>query len=48
MSFLPSPSFHPLPALGGVRPRLRLDAHRVLAHALRLGAGRDCRTDYFE
>ena len=44
----PSHLSHYLPAAGGDRPRLRVDAHRVSAHALRLGAGRHRRTDYPE
>ena len=44
----PSHSSHYLPAAGGDRPRLRVDAHRASAHALRLGAGRHCRTDHIE
>ena len=36
----PSHPSHYLPAAGGDRPRLRVDAHRASAHALRLGAGR--------
>lgn len=41
------PSYY-LPAAGGDRPRLRVDAHRVSAHALRLGARRHRRADYPE
>ena len=45
---LPSPPIHPLSALAGDRTRLRVDAHRVSAHALRLGTGRHRRADYPE
>ena len=41
------PSYY-LPAAGGDRPRLRVDAHCVSAHPHRLGAGRHRRTDYPE
>ena len=41
-----SPSIYPLPAAGGNRPRLRVDAHRVSAHALRLGARRHRSIDH--
>lgn len=44
----PSHPSHHLPAFGGDRPRLRLDAYRVPAHALRLGAGCHRGTDYPE
>ena len=44
----PSHPSHHLSAAGGDRPRLRVDAHRVSAHALRLGARRHRRTDYPE
>ena len=42
----PSHPSHYLPAAGGDRPRLRVDAHRISAHALRLGAERHRSTDH--
>ena len=41
------PSYY-LPAAGGDRPRLRVDAHRVSAHPHRLGARSHRCTDYPE
>ena len=43
---LPRYIIHPLPSARGVRPWLWLYPHCVSPHALRLGAGRDCRFDY--
>ena len=37
---------HHLPDLGVDRPRLRLDAHCVSAHPLRMGARRHCCVDH--
>ena len=42
----PSHTSHYLPAAGGDRPRLRVDAHRVSAYAMRLGAGRHRSIDH--
>lgn len=44
----PSHTSHYLSAVGGDRPRLWVDAHRLCPYSLRIGAGHHRRTDYPE